>query len=398
MGRAEAIMRNTAITLGDITPRCMVRLAVAIVGVLGLVARGDLLPTRVELAPLKVGEMWQHALVITNSGAEALTVTGVVSSCECLQATGTTNPIPPGGQGEVAVVLTPTAIGELAYDVTVQTTTGEWRWSLLVTVTAGPPMRVAEAYADLAALRQGKADGKTYTLVDVRSPEAYAVAHIPDSLNIARAAVKTKAFLRDTPVVLVDGGWGDPMLEDEWQRLRAAGFAEVRILQGGVAIWRAAGGHLEGTADGAEISRLTGYEALTARAYPDWIVVQADTVEVARLDNVLLGHLRIPFSATNQGVFVRAVTSHLGRIGPTARLMVMTSNGQGYEAIERALRGQVDVPVFFVEYGLLGLQRAHDVQVMSAGGGTTNRATGQSATTGPGGPKPCGTCPGKRRP
>lgn len=345
---------------------------------------------------MPAGATWHQTLAITNAGAEALMVTGVVSSCECLQATGPTNPIAPGGQGEVTVVLTPAATGALAYELTAQTTAGEWRWNLMVTVTEAPPVRTAEAYTDLAALREGKASGKTYTLVDVRTPEAYASAHIPDSLNIARSALKTKAFLRDTPVVLVDGGWGDPILENEWQRLREAGFSEVHILQGGVNAWRSAGGKIEGTAGEAAINRLTGYEALTACAYPDWVIVQADTVEVARLDNTLPGYLRIPFSSTNQAGFVRAVTSHLDQAGPAARLMVMTSNGQGYEAIDGALRGQVDVPVFYVEYGLLGLQRARDVQVMSAGGGAARRTVGSSVTSGPDAPKPCGTCPGGR--
>ena len=346
---------------------------------------------------MSAGATWHQTLGITNAGTEALMVSGVVSSCECLQATVPTNTIPPGGVGELSVVLKPATTGELAYVVTAATTAGNWTWMLSVTVTAPSPVRIAEAYADLAALRDGQASGKTYTLVDVRSPEAYAAAHIPDSLNIPRTAVKSKSFLRDTPVVLVDAGWGDVALESEWQRLREIGFADVCILQGGVNAWKTAGGDLEGGDVGA-VNMMTSYEVRSAQDMPDWVIVVADTTELPRLDEALAAYPRIPFGASNEVDFVREVKARADQAGPTARVLVLTSNGQGYPAIADALRGQMDAPVFFAEYGLIGLQRARDVVAVAAGGGVTRRNTDASMTSGPDAPKPCGTCPGRRGP
>jgi 3-mercaptopyruvate sulfurtransferase SseA len=71
-----------------------------------------------------------------------------------------------------------------------------------------------------------------------------------------------KAFLRARPIVLIDTGRAYAHLEGLCRLLRAAGFAEVSILDGGLNAWRAQVGALEGDAQArdaltaAEFSRL----------------------------------------------------------------------------------------------------------------------------------------------
>jgi rhodanese-related sulfurtransferase len=74
-------------------------------------------------------------------------------------------------------------------------------------------------------------------LIDVRGPQAFEQVRIPGSLNIPLFAVKTKAFLKDKPLVLVDEGFRPRRLADACDQLRQAGF-EARFLFGGLNAWR----------------------------------------------------------------------------------------------------------------------------------------------------------------
>lgn len=87
--------------------------------------------------------------------------------------------------------------------------------------------------------------GREVVLVDIRSPEEFERLRIPGSINVALHALKTKAFLKAQPFVLVNAGfqWGN--LEDECRRLRKIGF-KPSILVGGLVAWRNQDGPLEG--------------------------------------------------------------------------------------------------------------------------------------------------------
>lgn len=83
------------------------------------------------------------------------------------------------------------------------------------------------------------------SLVDVRSAGDFAQVHIPGSLNIPLHQVKTKAFLKKAPFVLIDQGYRIRTISLECRGLRRNGF-QATILDGGLAAWQAAGHSLDG--------------------------------------------------------------------------------------------------------------------------------------------------------
>jgi rhodanese-related sulfurtransferase len=83
------------------------------------------------------------------------------------------------------------------------------------------------------------------TLVDFRRPEEFARLNIPGSINISLHAIKTKSFLKSTPIIIVNAGYDYRRLEQEVRQLTKRGF-KVSILDGGLPAWKRQGGRLTG--------------------------------------------------------------------------------------------------------------------------------------------------------
>ncbi len=97
------------------------------------------------------------------------------------------------------------------------------RADALATEMAGPPAPAA----------------RPLTLVDVREPELFAKGHIPGAINIPWPGVKdTAATQLDKGHAIVMICHGGPMGDDVAERLVAAGFTDVRNLEGGMQAWR----------------------------------------------------------------------------------------------------------------------------------------------------------------
>lgn len=90
------------------------------------------------------------------------------------------------------------------------------------------------------------------TVVDVRTPEAFAEGHLPGSVNHCVYEVAfTEAFPQafpDRDADLLIYGDGDPYKADlaALGRLRALGYSRVYLLRGGLSQWQAAGNAVEG--------------------------------------------------------------------------------------------------------------------------------------------------------
>jgi len=84
-----------------------------------------------------------------------------------------------------------------------------------------------------------------FTLVDVRSSQAFERLHIPGAINLPLYAVKTKTHLKSVPLVLVNQGLRYNELENECRRMAERGF-KVSILDGGLPAWKRMGGQVIG--------------------------------------------------------------------------------------------------------------------------------------------------------
>jgi rhodanese-related sulfurtransferase len=106
-------------------------------------------------------------------------------------------------------------------------------WPVLRARAAGPSLTTLQATQLINA--------KHAQVVDVRSAEEFGKGSLPNARNIPTAAMRQRAgeLKKERPVILVcnSGRSAVPAAA----QLRAAGFAEVYVLAGGLMAWREAG-------------------------------------------------------------------------------------------------------------------------------------------------------------
>jgi rhodanese-related sulfurtransferase len=118
-------------------------------------------------------------------------------------------------------------------------------------------------------------------MIDTRRAEQYQEAHLARAINLPLFALKTRSDLRNQAVVLIDNGATPDALLGEVRKLRAQGFVNVRMLQGGVVGWSRQGGLLEGTHAGIrhKLATLMPAEVAGARRSAPWQIVEASHAE-----------------------------------------------------------------------------------------------------------------------
>jgi len=110
---------------------------------------------------------------------------------------------------------------------------GMLAWPLLRDRAGGPALSTLQATQLINA--------KHAQVVDVRAAEQFATGSLPNARHIPADQIPSRVaeLKKERPVIVVgDGGQLAPRAAS---RLRAAGLAEVYVLAGGLAAWRAAG-------------------------------------------------------------------------------------------------------------------------------------------------------------
>ncbi len=82
--------------------------------------------------------------------------------------------------------------------------------------------------------------------VDVRPEDDFMLAHIPGSLHLPLHHIKTKPYLKDLNLILVNRGFSLDSLRSEAKSLTEKGFS-IHILAGGLAAWVQQGEKLSGS-------------------------------------------------------------------------------------------------------------------------------------------------------
>ena len=88
--------------------------------------------------------------------------------------------------------------------------------------------------------------GREIALLDVREEDPHAQAHPLFAANLPLGRIELDAYTRlprrDVPIVTIDNGEG--LAQAAAERLRALGYVDVSLFDGGIEGWRAAGGEL----------------------------------------------------------------------------------------------------------------------------------------------------------
>lgn len=176
------------------------------------------------------------------------------------------------------------------------------------------------------------------TLVDLRPPAAFDQIFIPGSLNLSKAALKTKTWLASKHLVLINQGLED--LGEVREDLIEAGFSQVSILQGGLYGWHVAKLPLAGKAHAAtEIPLLPAVRFFAQRDSQDWQVLKLHELE-SKQEAELAGQLHQAINRAKSGQSTLILDAAGELKGPILNLLLETGNTTFYylEGGERAYK------------------------------------------------------------
>jgi rhodanese-related sulfurtransferase len=156
------------------------------------------------------------------------------------------------------------------------------------------------------------------TLVDVRSPPERELATVDGALQVSADQLSGKPFLKGKTLVLMGNGRAERELYVACARLKAQGFRDVRVLQGGMPAWRASGRPvLSRHALADELPRLSApelwleshFEANLVLAVPDQARVQAALPQVRVIADAGLATLQKALAAQRKATKDRAIAA-----------------------------------------------------------------------------------------
>ena len=113
-----------------------------------------------------------------------------------------------------------------------------------LTVNASPYCDLSLAVTAKSVI-QKMSLGKRIAIIDVRSQEDFERLRIPGSINLPLHAIKTKSYLKQTPIVLLDEGFSYNRLSGVCKILNQEDF-NAKVLYGGLLAWDDFGGRLDG--------------------------------------------------------------------------------------------------------------------------------------------------------
>lgn len=340
-------------------------------------------PGTFDFGKVQTGVEVRHALVIQNRNkGEPMGIQAVDSSCRDVQVISHPGSLAPGETGKLVVRWIPLDPGPLSCEIAVETRgssaarprftlkgsadgapapdTGGLRSSGIPArwITRVPRPRDPSLVVSVESLHRDMERSAPVRVMDVRSQEAYAAFRIPGSLNVPLHALRTREFLKLTPVVVTGEGSEYASLEPECRKLRELGF-RVWILEGGVEGWAREGHAVDGAATGGRsLGTMTPRQFFEERHLENWVILNACRVK-SETGRYLVPQAELLPSLDDIGE-AAARLSHLAsrrKAGSCPSFLVFDDDGSEAGRIARALEGTGFGDVVFLEGGIEGYRR-----------------------------------------
>lgn len=212
-------------------------------------------------------------------------------------------------------------------------------------------------------------------IVDTRSAADFRRVRIAGSINLPAGALRTKAYLKDKPLLLVGRTGRGIELEPICEELREAGFARVGVIEGGLSYWAHQGGALTGGGR-REVDRLSPADLAREASADGWLLIDVSPPSPApspklRRSNASSGEpgkeaeplviLRLPFEKGKQ--FRTDVEAAIANHGGEATFVLLTNrDGKNYDRIARELEPLAIDHLYFLTDGLDGYRRYKEQQ------------------------------------
>lgn len=292
------------------------------------------------------GEETAFQLPFTNHGKGAIWVVDAVSSCDCLVGRFKPLQVTPGETAQLPFAYRSATTGRISVSVQVRGAEG----STVLGAYAVTGFVADQAWLLAAAELSGRA--ADFVVVDVRSADRYAQAHIPRALNLPGFALKSRRDLKARPLVLIDDGCAPGLLLEQAAALRLQGFPRVFVLDGGMAGWMRGGGKAEGTSPGVlAVASIAAAEYVRTQADCDWRII-----EIAPRPASGAGPVQAPGIDRweNLPSLLRAMPPAApGRLPP--RILVIAPDPATCARIESRFGGKSPVPFYYLADGRAAL-------------------------------------------
>lgn len=348
----------------------------------------------------QVGQKLNHEFVWRNNTTNPIVVLEVTTSCDCIQVTSFPRVIPIGGEEKLAVRFSAKAPGLTDWTVSVQVEGDSTpRLFCLSGRIEGDTSRTSLSglLVNPAKLLQEDSPSSKVVFADVRSPDQFRLAHVPGALNLPLFTIKARHFLRQKHLVLLNEGHDPTSLLEEAQRLQQLQFSSVAVLEGGLRAWQLAGGSLEGAdTNSTSLALISPAQLYAARHEPGWLVLSLPNAAAmfAAQPPRFRSTLR-----TNPAQLAADLETFIRPHPEARRLLLITPDGEDYEAVNSLTQTFRALPVFCLAGGAEGYaahwgqqlaMQSRRVMTLSNQDSTRTRSSGSSRPAGYAGG--CGSC------
>jgi rhodanese-related sulfurtransferase len=142
--------------------------------------------------------------------------------------------------------------------------------------------------------------------------------------------------------------------------LKQVGFAQPRVLDGGLLAWRRAKGPIDGDPLAQRaLTRVAPAEFAEARGDPRWLVVDLTSAPAKEVQAWLPGAVRAPATRDQAKLAanLESMAAKRAAKGRARRLLVVDADGAQLERLEAAIAHSLPQDVLFLEGGLAGWKR-----------------------------------------
>ena len=186
-------------------------------------------------------------------------------------------------------------------------------------------------------------------MIDVRDQQKYNLIKIPASINMPLHTIKTKTFLKNKPIVLINSGFAYKRLISECQILSQKGFQSVHILKGGLNAWYRSGNRIDSNAfsldDIFSITPVALYEDIE---YKDIIIYEIHEKEITG-QSIIPNAVCMMYHKNMADDLIQEISKLESE---PLYIVVACDNARWHKEIEKGLRESIKSPFFFLKGGL----------------------------------------------
>jgi rhodanese-related sulfurtransferase len=213
-------------------------------------------------------------------------------------------------------------------------------------------------YISAKSLLNELSKNQDIVMVDVRDIRDFERFHIPDSINIPLYTIKTKGFLKDKRLVLINNGFNLNSLKEKGEALVSKGYS-IKILYGGLLAWQKAGGNIISDSKSINDINLISSQELYSEISKDSgniIVINLTNPSENKTSIDLPGKTDVLVKDKREIPVMVSDLINKKRANPYMNLLITNKDGSDYETINQALSGVGEINIFYLKGGVQSYQ------------------------------------------